>query len=66
MIQHITKPFKEFFKLEASSGIVLLIAAILALIISNGSYSEDYFSILKKTKKENFVIKSYADNFIKD
>ena len=48
MIQHITKPFKEFFKLEASSGIVLLIAAILALTISNGSYSEDYFSILKK------------------
>ena len=48
MIQHITKPFKEFFKLEASSGIMLLIAAILALVISNGSYSDDYFSILKK------------------
>ena len=48
MIQQITKPFKEFFKLEASSGIVLLLAAILALIISNGSYSEDSFSILKK------------------
>ena len=48
MIQQITKPFKEFFKLEASSGIMLLIAAILALIISNGSYSDEYFSILKK------------------
>ena len=48
MIQHITKPFKEFFKLEASSGIMLLLAAILALVISNGSYSDDYFSILKK------------------
>ena len=48
MIQHITKPFKEFFKLEASSGIMLLIAAILALVISNGSYSDEYFSILKK------------------
>ena len=48
MIQNITKPFKEFFKLEASSGIMLLIAAILALVISNGSYSDEYFSILKK------------------
>ena len=48
MIQHITKPFKYFFKLESSSGFVLLFAAILALIISNGSYSEDYFSILQK------------------
>ena len=48
MIQQITKPFKEFFQLEASSGIMLLIAAILALVISNGSYSDEYFSILKK------------------
>ena len=48
MIQYITKPFKEFFKLEASSGIMLLLAAVLALIISNGSYSDEYFSILKK------------------
>ena len=48
MIQQITKPFKEFFKLESSSGIMLLLAAILALLISNGSYSDEYFSILKK------------------
>ena len=48
MIQQITKPFKEFFKLEASSGIMLLVAAILAIVISNGSYSNEYFSILKK------------------
>ena len=34
MIQYITKPFKYFFKLEAASGLVLLFAAILALIIS--------------------------------
>ena len=48
MIQHITKPFKYFFKLEAASGLVLLFAAILALIISNGSFSEVYFSTLDK------------------
>ena len=51
MIQQITKPFREFFKLEASSGIMLLLAAILALVISNGSYSEEYFLILKKYLK---------------
>ncbi len=48
MIQHITKPFKYFFKLEAASGLVLLFAAVLALIISNGSLSEYYFSTLEK------------------
>ena len=48
MIQYITKPFKYFFKLEAASGLVLLFAAILALIISNGNLSEYYFSTLEK------------------
>ena len=48
MIQHITKPFKYFFRLEAASGIILLFAAILALLISNGIFSEIYFSTLEK------------------
>ena len=48
MIQHITKPFKYFFKLEAASGLVLLFAAILALIISNSNLSDLYFSTLEK------------------
>ena len=48
MIQYITNPFKYFFKLEAASGLVLLFAAILALIISNGNFSEYYFSTLEK------------------
>ena len=48
MIQHITKPFKYFFKLEAASGLILLLAAILALIISNSTFSELYFSTLEK------------------
>ena len=48
MIQHITKPFKYFFKLEAASGLVLLFAAVVALIISNSEYSTTYFSILQK------------------
>ncbi len=48
MIQNISKPFKWFFKLEAASGLVLLIAAILALLISNSHLSELYFQILEK------------------
>jgi len=48
MIQYISKPFKWFFKLEAASGLILLIAAIVALIISNSSFSEIYFQSLEK------------------
>jgi NhaA family Na+:H+ antiporter len=48
MIQYISKPFKWFFKLEAASGLVLLIAAILALFISNSSLSGLYFETLEK------------------
>ncbi len=48
MIQIITKPFKWFFKLEAASGLVLLFAAIIALIVSNSNLSELYFSTLNK------------------
>ncbi len=48
MITYISKPFKWFFKLEAASGLILLIAAILALIISNSNYSNIYFQTLDK------------------
>jgi NhaA family Na+:H+ antiporter len=48
MIQNISKPFKWFFKLEAASGLVLLIAAILALFISNSTLSDLYFETLEK------------------
>ena len=48
MIQYISKPFKWFFKLEAASGLVLLIAAIFALMISNSDLSELYFHTLEK------------------
>ncbi|MDC3174017.1 Na+/H+ antiporter NhaA [Candidatus Pelagibacter sp.] len=48
MIYYISKPFKWFFKLEAASGLVLLFAAIIALIVSNSNLSEFYFSILNE------------------
>ena len=46
MIQYITAPFRWFFKLEAASGLVLLLAAIVALILSNTNFSDLYFRIL--------------------
>jgi len=46
MISYITAPFKWFFKLEAASGLVLLMAAIVALILSNTNLSDLYFKIL--------------------
>ena len=48
MIDYISKPFRWFFRLEAASGLVLLFAAIIALIISNSNLSELYFSTLNK------------------
>ncbi len=48
MINYISKPFKWFFKLEAASGLVLLFAAIIALVVSNSNLSGLYFSILNK------------------
>ena len=46
MINYITAPFKWFFKLEAASGLILLFAAIIALLLSNSFLSDYYFNIL--------------------
>ena len=60
MIQYISAPFKWFFKLEAASGLILLIAAIIALILSNTDLSDYYFDILNI---DIFVgVKSYGLN----
>ena len=48
MIKKLSKPFTWFFQLEAASGLVLLIAAIVALIISNSDFSDLYFHILEQ------------------
>ena len=47
MINYITSPFKWFFRLEAASGLLLLISAVIALIVSNSSFSSTYFEILQ-------------------
>ena len=48
MIKNLSKPFKWFFKLEAASGLILLIAAIIALLFSNSDFSDLYFNTLEQ------------------
>ena len=48
MINYITAPFRWFFKLEAASGLILLIAAVIALLLSNTNLNNLYFEILNK------------------
>ena len=69
MINYISKPFKWFFKLESSSGLVLLFAAILALFISNSNYADMYFSTLNKYLLigiNNFGLKLSVIHWIND
>ena len=69
MINYLSKPFKWFFKLEAASGLVLLFAAIIALIISNSEMSDLYFSSLNKylfIGINNFGIKLSVLHWIND
>jgi NhaA family Na+:H+ antiporter len=69
MINYLSKPFRWFFKLEAASGLVLLFAAIIALIISNSNLSELYFSTLNKylfIGIKNFGLKLSVIHWIND
>lgn len=42
------RPFVRFSQIEASSGMVLLLAAVAALIWANSPWSENYFSLLEE------------------
>ena len=69
MINTVSKPFKWFFKLEAASGLVLLIAAIIALVVSNSNFSELYFSTLEQylfIGINNFGLKLSVHHWIND
>ena len=69
MIKNLSKPFKWFFQLEAASGLVLLIAAIIALAISNSIFSELYFSTLEQylfIGINNFGLKLSVHHWIND
>ena len=69
MINYLSKPFRWFFKLEAASGLVLLFAAIIALVISNSDLAELYFSTLNKylfIGINNFGLKLSVIHWIND
>ena len=69
MITTLSKPFKWFFQLEAASGLVLLIAAIIALVISNSNFSELYFDTLEQylfIGINNFGLKLSVHHWIND
>ena len=69
MIKTLSKPFKWFFQLEAASGLVLLIAAVIALVISNSNFSELYFSTLEQylfIGINNFGLKLSVHHWIND
>jgi len=69
MIKNLSKPFKWFFQLEAASGLVLLIAAIIALLISNSSLSQLYFHSLEQyifIGINNFGLKLSVHHWIND
>jgi len=69
MINYISKPFKWFFRLEAASGLVLLFAAIIALIVSNSNLADIYFLTLNKylfIGINNFGLKLSVIHWIND
>ena len=69
MLRYFSSPFRWFFNLEASSGLVLLISAIIALIISNSQYSDIYFNSLNQyffIGINNFGLKLSALHWIND
>ena len=40
-------PLSDFFKQESASGILIVLASILGLLVANGPWSKEYFQILK-------------------
>ena len=69
MINVLTKPFKEFFKLESASGLILLFAATIALVISNSNFESLYFGTLQKYISlgvGNFLLKLSVIHWIND
>ena len=69
MIKQLSKPFKWFFQLEAASGLFLLFAAVIALVISNSALSDLYFSTLNKylfIGINNFGLKLSVIHWIND
>ena len=45
LVRRLVTPFGEFFRAESSSGIVLILCAIIALIWANSPWGESYFAL---------------------
>jgi NhaA family Na+:H+ antiporter len=45
LVKKVLSPFERFLKRQSSSGILLIIAAIIAMVWSNSSYADMYFGI---------------------
>ena len=60
-IERLIQPFKEFTKAEASSGIVLIICTVIALLWANTGISESYFSLWHT--KISIGIEEYSLNY---
>tara|TARA_B100000029_G_C17597064_1_gene964543 strand:- start:301 stop:1476 length:1176 start_codon:yes stop_codon:yes gene_type:complete len=69
MINYLTAPFRWFFKLEAASGLLLLISAVIALIWSNSNFANYYFDFFNAylfLGYENFGLKLSILHWIND
>ena len=69
MLFEIANPLNKFIKMEAFSGIMLLIVARLALFLSNSAYSEGYFAFFQKKftiAVEGFEISKTLIHWIND
>jgi NhaA family Na+:H+ antiporter len=69
MLNYLSSPFRWFFKLEAASGLLLLVSAIIALLISNSSLSLLYFETLDEyifIGLNNFGLKLSVLHWIND
>jgi NhaA family Na+:H+ antiporter len=69
MLNYLSSPFKWFFKLEASSGLILLLSAIIAIVISNSTLSNLYFETLESyifLGLNNFGLKLSVLHWIND
>lgn len=45
-LQDVLAPFRQFFQMESSSGLVLLLAAIAALLLANSPFADTYEALL--------------------
>ena len=55
-----TKPFARFLKIEAAAGIMLLLATLAALILSNSSWSTPFLAFWETSLGVHFGPLDYA------